>query len=127
MGHFEPVCRTGQWNSYQDILRNRAFAAYELSSEFCHPSLATKLRSCTIQIVNKHSAVLHRRNEVAVPMLNTNHRTICQFQDRGCPNYTLLKTALQDLRSAASAAKTKPNQDDEAKIRVVSVRLRGPV
>jgi len=75
------------------------------------------------QIVDKNSAVLHHPNEVAVPMLNTNHRTICQFPHRHCQNYALLRTALQDLYSVATSANTDPKQEDEeATTRIVSVK-----
>ncbi len=76
-----------------------------------------------IQIVDKNSAVLHHPNEVAVPMLNTNHRTICQFPHRDCQNYALLRAALQNLHSIATSTNTEPKEEDEeTATRIVSVK-----
>ncbi|KAL8375128.1 hypothetical protein RB599_001725 [Gaeumannomyces hyphopodioides] len=69
-------------------------------------------------IVDKNSAVLHHPNEVSVPTLNKNHRTICQFSHPSCESYALVRVALQELRSKAASRNTGPTPDDETIARI---------
>jgi len=55
-------------------------------------------------------------------MLNTNHRTICQFQSHDCQNYALLKAALQELHSMAGLRRNEPEEVNEATTSTASVR-----
>ena len=51
----------------------------------------------TLQIVNKDSAVLQLPNETAVGVAESNHRTMCRFDDRDCQKYKPVWLAIKSL------------------------------
>ncbi|KLU86998.1 hypothetical protein MAPG_06004 [Magnaporthiopsis poae ATCC 64411] len=108
-------------------LRQNAEILWDISCQFVDRASTLHIRTfyeteplgfMSSLIVEKHSAVLHHPNEVAVPMLSKNHRTICQFSHAGCQNYALVRSALQDLRSRAASKRTAPKIGDESTIKL---------
>lgn len=49
------------------------------------------------QVVDETSARLNISQEVAVPLLGTNHVSICKFDDKENPNYELVLDALRQF------------------------------
>ncbi|KAL8330754.1 hypothetical protein RB593_001636 [Gaeumannomyces tritici] len=118
---------TGTNTKLVSNLRQNAAILWDISCQFVDRASALHIRTfyeteplgfMSSLIVEKNSAVLHHPNEVAVPMLNENHRTICQFSHAGCQNYALVRAALQDLRSRAASQPTAPKIGDESTIKL---------
>lgn len=54
-----------------------------------------------IQIVDKDSAVLLLPNEIAVGVAQSNHKTMCKFDDRNSQKYEPVWMAIQELAKSA--------------------------
>ncbi|KAF5634278.1 ankyrin repeat domain protein [Fusarium sp. NRRL 52700] len=81
-------------------LRKNAELLWDISSQFVGRASGIHIRTfyeteslpyMSSLVVDKNSAVLQLPNEIATPMLNTNHRTICRFSHPGCQNYALIQ------------------------------------
>ncbi|KAF5662924.1 heterokaryon incompatibility protein het-E-1 [Fusarium circinatum] len=81
-------------------LRKNAELLWDISSQFVGRASGIHIKSfyetdclpyMSSLVVDKNSAVLQLPNEIATPMLNTNHRTICRFSHPGCQNYALIQ------------------------------------
>ncbi|CZR43810.1 uncharacterized protein FPRO_07273 [Fusarium proliferatum ET1] len=109
-------------------LRKNAELLWDVSSQFVDRASGIHIKTfyetdslpyMSSLVVDKNSAVLQLPNEIASPMLNTNHRTICRFSHPGCQNYALIRAALQDIYSQAILKVNCLKIHDEATLRII--------
>ncbi|PNP53261.1 hypothetical protein FNYG_15770 [Fusarium nygamai] len=118
---------TGTNTKLVTSLRQNAEVLWDISSQFVDRASRIHIRSFyetdllppgNSLIVDRNSAVLHHPKEVAMPMLNTNHRTISRFSHTDCQNYALVREALQDIHSKVISKDVGLKSPDEATTRI---------